>query len=90
MPASVFHRVPLFVSDHQVLLAGDARAVREPMAPGSTGIARACGVAVRPYQAGCRLLEVHARACRCVARRRYRRDPGLVPNPGQNPKVMNA
>jgi phage terminase large subunit-like protein len=89
MSASVFHRVPLFVSDHQALLAGDAQAVREPMAPGSTGIAGASGVAVRPYQAGCRL-EVHVRACRCVARRRYRHDPGLVPNPGQNPRVMNA
>lgn len=90
MPASVFHRVPLFVSYYQVLLAGDARAVREPMAPGSTGIVRACGMAVRPSQAGYRLLDVHVRACRCVVRRRYRHDRGLVPNPGQNPKVMNA
>jgi hypothetical protein len=87
MSASVFIRVPLFVSDHQVLLAGDAQAVLGPMAPGSTGIVRACGMPVRPYQAGCRLLEVHARACRYAARHRYRRDPGLVPNPGQNPKV---
>jgi hypothetical protein len=90
MPASVVHRVPLFASDHWVLLAGDAQAVLEPMAPGSTGIARACGMAVRPFQAGCRLLDVHARACRRVVRRHYHRDPGLVPNPGQNPKVMNA
>jgi hypothetical protein len=87
MPASVFHRAPLFVSDHQVLLAGDAQAVLEPMAPGSTGIVRACGMPVRPYQAGYRLLAVHVRACRYVARRRYRRDPGLGPNPGQNPTV---
>ena len=90
MSASVFHRAPLFVSDHQVLLAGDAQAVLEPTAPGSTGIARACGMPVRPYQAGYRLLEVHARACRYAARRRYRRDRRLGPNPGQNPKVMNA
>jgi hypothetical protein len=74
MPASVFIRALLFVSDHQVLLAGDAQAVMEPMAPGSTGIVRACGMPVRPYQAGYRLLEVHVRACRYVARRRYRRD----------------
>jgi hypothetical protein len=87
MPASVFHRVPLFVGDHQALIAGDAQAVLERMAPGSTGIAGAPGMAARPYQAGCRLLEVHARACRCITRRRYRRDLCLVPNPGQNPKV---
>jgi len=90
MPASVFHRFPLFVSDHWVLLAGDAQAVREPMAPGSTGTARTCGTPVQPFQAGYRLLDLHVRACRCVVRRRYRPDPGLVPNPGQNPKVMNA
>jgi hypothetical protein len=62
MSASVFHRAPLFVSDHQVLLAGDAQAVLEPTAPGSTGIARACGMPVRPFQAGYRLLAVHVRA----------------------------
>ena len=89
MPASVVHRAPLFVSDHEVLLAGEAQAVLEPMAPGGTGIARACGMVVRPFQAGYRLLEVHARACRCVTRRRYRRDLCPVPNPGQNPKVMS-
>jgi hypothetical protein len=87
MPASVFQRAPLFVSDHQVLLAGDAQVVLEPTAPGSTGVVRACGMPVRPYQAGYRLLAAHVRACRYVARRRYRRDPGLGPNPGQNPKV---
>jgi hypothetical protein len=87
MPASVVHRAPLFVSDHPVLLAGDAQAVLGPMAPGSTEIARASGMSVQPYQAGYRLLEVHVRACRYVARLRYRHDPGLGPNPGQNPKV---
>lgn len=87
MSASLFHRAPLFVSDHRVLLAGDAQAGREPMAPGSTGIVRASATPVRPYPAGYRPLEVHVRACRYVARRRYRRDPGLGPNPGQNPKV---
>jgi hypothetical protein len=87
MPASVFHRVPLFVSDYQALLAGDTQAVREPMAPGSTGTARACGMAVQPFQAAYRLLDLHVRACRCVVRRRYRHDPGLVPSPGQNPEV---
>ena len=56
MPASVVHRAPLFVSDHQVLLAGDAQAVLELMAPGSTEIARASGMPVQPYQAGYRLL----------------------------------
>jgi hypothetical protein len=90
VPASVFHRAPLFVSDHQVLLAGNAQAVMEPMAPGSTEIARACGMPVQPYQAGYRLLEVHVRACRHFARRRYRHDPGLGSSPGQNPTVMNA
>ena len=91
MPTPIFHRVPLFVSDHQVRFAGDARAVLEPMAPDGTGIARACGKAVRPFQAGCRLLGVHVRACRCIVRRHYRHDPGLVPSPGQSPKVvMNA
>ena len=85
MPASVFHRVPLFVSDHQVLLA-----VLEPMAPGSTEIARASGMSVQPYQARYRPLEVHLCACRYVACRCYRHDPGLGLNPGQNPKVMNA
>jgi hypothetical protein len=70
LPASVFHRAPLFASDHQALLAGDAQAVLEPMAPGSTEIARACGMPVQPYQAGYRLLEVHVRTCRYVVRRR--------------------
>ncbi len=90
MPAAAVHRAPLFVSDHQVLLAGDAQAVLELMAPGSTEIARACGMPVQPYQAGYRLLEVHVRASRHSARRRYRRDRRLVPNPGPNLKVMNA
>jgi hypothetical protein len=87
MPASVFHRALFFVSDHWVLLGCDAQIVLEPMAPGSTGIVRACGMPVRPYQAGYRLFAVHVRSCRCVARRRYRRDPGGGPSPGQNPKV---
>ena len=90
MQAAAVHRAPLFVSDHQVLLAGDAQAVLEPMAPGSTEIARASGMPVQPYQAGYRLLEVHVRACQHSARRRYRRDRRLVPNPGPNLKVMNA
>ena len=83
MPAAAVHRAPLFVSDHhQVLLVKDARAVLELMAPGSTEIARASGMPVQPYQAGYRLLEVHVRACQHSARRRYRRDRRLVPNPG--------
>jgi hypothetical protein len=90
MPASVFHRVPLFVSDHQVHLIRDAQAVLEPTAPGSTEIARASGMPVQPYQAGYRLLEAHVRACRYVACRCYRHDPGPGPNQGLNPKVMAA
>ena len=90
MPASVGHRAPLFVSDHEVLLAGDAQAVLERMASRSTEIARASGMPVQPHQAGYRLLEVHVRACRYVAGRCYRHDPGLGLNPGQNSKVMNA
>jgi len=52
MPAAVFHRAPLFVSDHQVLLAGDAQAVLEPMTPGSTEIARASGMLRALWQIG--------------------------------------
>jgi hypothetical protein len=55
MPA-FFHRVPLFVGDQQALLASDAQVILEPMAPGSTEIARASGMPVQPYQAGYRLL----------------------------------
>ena len=84
MPASAVHCAPPFVSDHQVLLAGDAQAVLEPMAPGSTGIARVSSMPVQPYQAEYCLLGVHLCACRYVACRCYRHDPGLGLNPGQN------
>jgi hypothetical protein len=57
MSASVVHGVPLFVSDHRVLLGKDAQAVLEPMAPGSTEIARVSGLPGPPYRAGYRLLK---------------------------------